>query len=423
MARKKLSEYELDSDVTSPEGGEPLTAVLPDDMVPAEFHNVPTDEMPRVLGHAMFYTIGEMRVHRGTLKDRMEAYDLPGWMVPNKVTPKRAFNRMADQLVDTTADRNVYPVESYEKVQTVEVEARKPTNDAIHLVGKLYVPADSTEDEDGRYKDRTLGVFRYKDGALVPVPKLEAMDELWDVWEKYKALACEEWVVTDDVDVWKEVGKRPNEKKFDVKPDGVKVHETWEDFVNDDDEDDEDEGPFGLFEVMQRSHLGRDLQKMMQRFTTHWTKSVKLRDGGAVYFTPARHSETVEKMKLLISEMGELFKHRGQDAELNRIPVLNNEEMNYMVEQRAQLAVRDRVEDAMEEYFDALEDREDELVSEISGVLRDALEGVEDLEDEYNTLLQAEISARSVVEEWLNSMPEGEEKEAAEEAVEEVFEE
>lgn len=382
-----VTDYELDSDVEA--GGRPLTQVLPAGFDPAEMGDeLDEDDLPQLLGHTVFYTVGDFVVNRAWLKKKIRDLGLPSWMIPNPMTEKRAFKQINERLVDDRHDangvpKNVFPTEG--EGGAAEVETRIPTddtgnkvNDEIHLVAQAYTPA-TDDDGEGEYDDYTLGVFRFNGETrdLMVRPKIGKSDELWSVWADYR----------------------------------------------DDARD--------LFREMQNSHTGRDIQKMLYNFTHHWTKSVKLRDAGAVYFVPARHAETTRLMKILVTEMGELFKEDGHAVELQRVPVMDTEEQNYMVEQRARIAIEERIDSALDTFFDEMadaqtEDVDDEdLIGDLTGVLRDALEDVDDLENEYNTLLQAEISARSVVQEWLadQGTPENRARDAIETAAESVFEE
>lgn len=416
-----ITDYELDSDVEA--GGRPLTQILPAGFDPSAMgDDFDESDLPKLLGHTCFYTVGDFAVDRDWLIARMDSLGLPAWMVPNQMTEKRAFKQIHERLVDDRRDsngvpKNVFPVEGHNGA--IEVETRIPTNDAgnkmnneIHLVAQEYTPSGD-DDTEGKYDDTTIGVFLFdsETNSLLARPKVETGSELWPIWA---GTHDSEWAAADDLsaltvkDVDIDTVTRFNGEWYGYR-DGAKV----------------------LFNVMQNSHTGRDIQKMLYNFTHHWTRSVKLRGAGAVYFVPARHADTTEKVKVLVTEMGELFKDDGYGVQLQRVPVMDTEEQNYMVEQRARVAVEERIDSILDSFFDDLaeaqsEDVDDEeLIGDLTDVVVDALEGVENIEDEYNTLLQAEISARSTVNDWLadQGVPENRAREAIEAAADRAFEE
>lgn len=339
-----------------------------------------------IIGHIISYTIGsDFIVPRDWLKTRMEELDLritaPGGnvdlMLPPKVTPKRAFNRVRDRLVDeVSAERSDFRAEGKREIdgRMTHFESKKATNDEWHLTAESYFTAeelnaqkDGKQYDDGEFRQVTLGVFRYNkehEGMLWD-SKIDETNLLWDTWNIFESRARE------------------------------------------------------MFAEMQESHIGRDIQKMLNRFTHHWTDSIKVRDGGAVYFVPAGYDEEVRALKTLIDEIDANYKHRGSDCELLRISVTDSDEERKQIEAKARKHVESQVESALSTAFDNLTD--DDTVEDIAENLQDRLKGIDAFADDYNALLSAKLSAQEVLRERLSDLS-GEQEAIVEEALEDAEE-
>lgn len=294
------------------------------------------------IGYAIWYTIGsDFVLPREWLQGRMEELELPEWMVPPKTTAKGAFTRTRDFLITPEFE------EQDIGGRNVEFETKKATHDEWHLLANAYFTADELgpEADDGEWKQTTLGIMRYmKDHeAIATIPKVDKDDRMWGVWEQMADRARD------------------------------------------------------LHDNMMESHIGRDIQKMLNRFVTSWTRTIKLRDGGAVYFVPASYEDKATAMKTLIEEMNQ-FKDRGEDVSLDRVPVINEDEQREMVEERARQHLEGEVQDALEAAIEDYKDDEETVVDEVVSVVEDNLEGTGDFVAEYNTLLDTRLDVREVLE-------------------------
>lgn len=365
-----IKDYKVESDVAV--DGSTITAIVDGEQ---------QDEVD-IIGHLISYTIGsDFTVPREWLKGRMEELGLyitvPGderkLMIPPKVTPKNAFNRTRDRLVDGVA--NTHPefygdgkreMELMGSERVVQFESKKATRDEWHITAEAFFNAEElgAEYEDGEFRQVTVGVFRYnkENEGILGVPKVDEEDNLWDSWKLFA----------------KEANK--------------------------------------MYGKMQNSHVGRDIQKMVNRYTHHWTDTIKVRDGGAVYFVPAGYDESVRAMKTLIDEIDAEFKYRGRDAELLRISVTDSEAERKQIEDKARKHVEEQAEAAMDAAFEALTD-DDSVADDIAAELEDRLEGLDGFADDYNALLNARLSAQEVLNDRLDSLK-GEKEKVVKKALE-----
>lgn len=370
-----VRDFRLDESDVEIEGHGPIRAVQGEDGEAEE-------EMENYLGFTTFYTIGEeFEVPREWLISRMEELGLPVWlpglgpdaknpkeyMAPPKVTPKRAFNRVRKYLITPENDEDEIGG------RTITFEMKKASTEAFHIMANAYFSADELDAEDGEWRQRTLGVCRYnkENASMLTVPKVEDGDPLFGAWEYFRDEAGE------------------------------------------------------MFERMLESHIGKDIQKMMYKYTHYWTRSIKLRDGGAVYFVPRTHAASLDALKTLIDEINTEFKRRGKDASIRRIVTVGAKEEREMVEARAREYAHTEATDALSNaiglYEERLEADEDTLVDELIDDLRDRLKDQMGFAEEYETLLDAEIAIEEIVDEWKNARNlEGEKRHIVEKALEEA---
>ena len=374
--RVSAKDFRLDSDFDI--DGDQLTAVV--DMDDEDDGG----EVPAI-GYTMIYTIGEMVIPRDWLMGRMEDLGLPVWcpgmegekeyMLPPKVTPKRAFTRTRKYLMDSVNDHQTIDG------RLVEFETRKGDTNTFHLLANAFFEGEIEGiDDDGEWRQVTIGVCRYnrEHGAMAVEAKVDENDPLHAPWLNFKDAALE------------------------------------------------------MFMEMQESHIGKDIQKMMFKYVNHWTDSVKFREGGAVYFVPAKHEASLAALKTLVTDInegeneeGEKFKDTGNNCEIQRIPVVNNGEMRQAVEDRACAHVEDQVSSALpaafESYENQLENNEEVLIDGIVEVLEEQLVETDDFATEYNALLDAELDVREAVEGWMEGRRLGEAKQnIVEEALQKV---
>lgn len=356
-----ITDYELEADVRV--NGATITAIVDGEE---------QDEVD-IIGYLMSYTIGSDflivndpeetdETGREWLLRRMGELGLPEWMAPPEVTPKRAFNRTRDHLIDPDNEDSVI------RGRETAFETNKVNNDEWHINAKAYFDAEELDQEDGEFRTATLGICRYskENEGILTIPKVSEDDPLWDRYHYFAEKAMK------------------------------------------------------MFEQMQSGHIGRDIQKMLNRFTSHWTNDriIRLRSGGAVYFVPAGYGKYVDGLTALIKEMGVRFKEKGRACEIIRVPVMDSDEQREQVEERAREALERQVEDAFGAAFDTL--AEDETVAEdVAKELEGRLEELDEFSDDYNALLSARLSARKVVEQKLDELS-GEKEELVESALEDA---
>lgn len=284
----------------------------------------------------------DLETGRDWLLRRMDELGLPAFMAPPKVSAKGAFTRTRDHLVTPRND------EADLDGRTVEFETKRASSDTWHLLANTYFTAADLGQEDGEWKQVTVGVFRYMSeyGEIATTPKIDRDDRMWEKWAYFAQRATE------------------------------------------------------MFAEMKESHIGRDIQKMVNRFTHDWSHTIKFRDGGAVYFVPAQYDEHLDALKTLIEEIGEGHKDQGKDCELKRIPVVNDDERREMVEERAQEYIEVRVEDALTDAMEAVRENEEELTEEIKQEAREKVKQGDSFAAQYNDLLELELSIDNVVDEF-----------------------
>lgn len=364
---KALSDYRLEENVDA--GDYTITVGSADG-----------DEEIDPLGWTMSYTIGDFEVPREWLVQRMEELGLPEWSVPTVPTKKRAFDRTRKRLLNDENDETTVEYEGREL--TVKFEVEMATREEFHILAKTWFPADVVGGEDGQFRTTTLGIVKYNAGAPITTAKVPAQDPLYGAWERFETRVvanCEE---------------------------AARVPEQYLP---------EDESTVGLYQWYQNSHIGRDVQKMMYRYVNHWTDSVKLRDGGAVYFVPVKHTGSLEALKDLVSEMDEKWKFRGKDLELQRWSVVDREEERRQVQRRVEKHLREAVQSRLEDAFEALDDASEEVAEEAVAVAED-LSDEDNLMTEYNALLDAELRIQDILEDWVGSVT-GAEAELVEEVM------
>jgi len=345
----KIGDYQIDGDAQDDEGQNLMGISGADDPEDVE-----------VVGQAIWYTIGSDFVissdgtdgdesGREWLLRRMDELELPEFMAPPEVSAKGAFTRTRDHLVTPRNDEANYDG------QTVEFETKRAGRDSFHLLANAYFTAEDLNADDGEWRQVTVGVFRYvsEHSAMATVPKIDRDDRMWDAWEAFSQRAT------------------------------------------------------ALMDEMEVSHIGRDIQKMMNRFTHDWTHTVKFRDGGAVYFVPAQYNDTLDGLKTLIEEINVRFKTHGRDCELKRIPVVNDDERREMVEDRARQHIEGKVEDALEGAMEAVKENEEELTQEIIASAEETVKDGDSFAAQYNDLLDLRLSVEDVLDEFAEDIEGG----------------
>lgn len=153
------------------------------------------------------------------------------------------------------------------------------------------------------------------------------------------------------------------------------------------------------WELQQESNTGRDIRSMITRFFTTRSQSVKFRAGGGVYFAPVAAEDVVQAFDTLVTEINAEYKKDGFPCELDTIEVADSDEKKSMVEEKVRRDLDRQVRELVEEAIEDLAD-EDTLVDDLIGEVEDELEDVEGFAEQYNALLDAEMSVREYLEQW-----------------------
>lgn len=386
-----IKDYGVQSDVAVGNGAT-ITAITDGD----------EQEEVSIVGHLISSTIGsDFIVPRPWLEQRAEELGLTiiapdtgeeELMIPPEASAKSAFTRTRDLLIEEfSAYHSDFSSEGKTMIdgRKTTFESKKVSNDEWHITAEAFFTADelnAVEEKDydyGEHRQTTVMVCRYdpeQEGMRTPHINDDLGDSLREVTEK---LAYGE--------------DNPAKVEGSARLEGAK------DFVD----------------RMKESNIGRDIQKMLNRYVKHWTDSIKVRDGGAVYFVPAGYDDSVRALKTLIGEINEEHKHRGSECELLRVAVTDSEEEKRQIEAKARKHLENRIDAAMEAAFAALSE-EDTLVEEIAEDFQDRVEALDaDFADDYNVLLNAKLSAQDVVEERMDRLS-GEHEEVVEQALEEM---
>jgi len=154
-----------------------------------------------------------------------------------------------------------------------------------------------------------------------------------------------------------------------------------------------------IFEEMKQSNLGKDIRNSVREFATQHSTSVRMRDGGAVYFVPAHYEELMSAWKEIIGGLNE-WKDRGHPAALDTVEVIDSPAKREMVEQKVRQSLTEAVEGIVDEALEELD--EDQAAAEVVAGLADELDEAENMAVEHNALLNADISVRQSLESWKN---------------------
>lgn len=316
-----------------------------------EIEAVPDNEDLEILGWTAISTIGnDFVVPRDWLEATANDAGLDPELLPPETSRKRAYNRALSRLCDR-------PRSWDEKVDDIEVGLHEEAHDEYHI--------EVTDRRDDDVTTEKLGaiVFDYDKDPSKPVVR----------------------------------PGHPNPEKrcvYDLS-DGTKWYKLWMDYVR----------AFGAeYDEMRASNLGRDLRAALTGWFTEESRSVKLRNGGAVYFAPITAEETVRAWKDLIEAAGEEHKsaREGYRTEVSLMKVQNAEEERETIERRAVQEIREDIEDLVEDAIEELD--EGALVDELVGELGSEVDELDDFASEYNVLLDAEITIERYLNEWKDEL-------------------
>lgn len=314
-----------------------------------------------LLGWQIIFTVGdEFTVPVEWVEQRFMDLGLPGHLLPNQITPRRAFVHAGKRVIQQ-ADLDL-PNE-------VDVRTWRNTPED-YLTFHLEVTDRRNDDLDP--EGSTIGYFGYDPDSeevranMDPeVSKMERGDELSRIYAD-----CAETFQQD-------------------------------------------------FELLKTSYKGEDVRKMIRdRFVKGASTSVRMRDGGAVYFVPAQYGDALRALIEIMEGINSEWKDEGFDAQLEAYEIIDTEEKRAMVAQKVENELENTVEKAMEAAFEELDGdvAAQKAISEAGSELVEA----ENLAVEHNALLEAELSVKKEIESWKEKVADEEQEKVVEAAMEEV---
>lgn len=354
------------------------TDLSSDAQVPGQFGPQPIgavtdeDDVEEILGHIMMSTTGDVVVPREWLRERFQSE--PGLtlnLMPSPTTQWGAYRRAMRRLIDDEWDEKEIPVEtgginqSYQTKFTIENPDDAGVN-VFNVMANVYFPESEVGVEGGKWNQVDLGHFNF-DGEK----DSEKMTFHTRVDEDEQPILHNQWM--------KLVGRAK-----------------------------------GLWRKMNKSHLGEDLRNVLKRLVRRETNSVAFRN--AVYFIPARHSETLEALHDVWEDLND-FKSSGQRCRIITTPVVNTEQQRQQVRELAEEKLEGMIDDAIDDAIDRLEEYEDESAESVAEHILDEIGDATGFQNEYNQLLKLRLSVERVLEDHYESL-EGEKQEIVQSVME-----
>lgn len=281
------------------------------------------------------------------------------------LSPRLLPSDVSDKRAFTRAGNRVDDrmVASMEKSKNVEINLEKVKYKRI-----FHVEVHDRRDEE-RFDGELIGVIRFDTDRGEPdyQPRVDPNHEMYDTWEEYRYEFAEE------------------------------------------------------YDLMKNSNLGEDVRHMIVKFFRSRSQSVKFRAGGGVYFAPVASEAVVKSLDQLVTEIDREHKRSGFPCELDTIEVADSDEKKSMVEEKVRRELESQVSELVEDAIDELAN-EDVFVDELISDLESELDDVEGFANQYNALLDAEMTVREYLEEWRETVS-GEAEEMVEGVLEEAQEE
>lgn len=325
-------------------------------------------EQVEVLGYATVSTIGDAVIPRDWLLQRADELGLPEYLMPSEPRPSSAYKRAVRRLLSDGMDKQ------YVDGREVHLEMRNPdhADPNVRIIeAAVHFPQTETGTEGGEFSHHTLGLLDYD----AEVQDFRAVEKLESGSQQYDKLSP----------LWKQVTNRMDE----------------------------------LFEEMATHNLGDDVrdQTLYYLRTRYTNTAVSLRDGGGVYFFPVELADTIEALATLLEDINREFKTGGRRMGLHTMPVFDQEAQREWIEERVETELEERVDSVIEAAFDSLEDGETaaDIAQEAVGELEDQFETAE----QYNGLLEAELSVEQALQQRMGEVKD----EQKEELIEKILEE
>lgn len=301
------------------------------------------DDDAEILGFLMMSTTGDwIYAPRDDLQEKFQRYGIHPRLLPREVQPWMAYSRMTNELIYTDNDEASVRLDTFDTDLEVTFRLEDGSDRYYHLYGDVYYPEEVVGEEGGKHNAVHLLTLNYSEEIerINTVPQIEDDHALWDYCKDFMSRAQT------------------------------------------------------LFSKHQSHHNGNDLRGTIEDFLFQGANTVRFRNG--CYFVGAHHQDTVEGMANVWDWLN-TCKERGQRCRIDTIPVVNSEKQREQVERLAREKTEAMVDEAIEAAIEDLTGEENaEALAE--AIVADVSEA-ENFVQEYNALLDAEMSVERVLEE------------------------
>lgn len=306
-----------------------------------------------VLGYGTMYTVGadyNCVVPRDWLVRKAEELRLPEYLLPKQVSPTYAFSRAMNRMTEEWDNEFWFSIPRLDGGPAEPHEVRVDFRDGdetrlTHVYCRTFFDSDESGEEGGRWISQKIGHINYdrdNDRIVTRSNDLAGKKALQKIWAE-----C-----TGTIRQWKQ--------------------------------------------EMEQSHIARDIRQMMYTIINERTETViPLRR--SVYLFPAGLGDIVDKMSELFSAIDEQFKAKGEEVAVRTFEVLNTEEKRDWIETKVQEEVSGNIDSILETAFDEFD--EDATADEALKLIRDNVSIKEQTAEQYNSLLEAEISVKNLLRE------------------------
>lgn len=299
------------------------------------------DEDTEILGFCMMSTTGGwIYAPRDGLKEQFSRFGISHRLLPREVRPWMAYSRMTNELVNSDNDEEYTTVTGHEEQLEVTFRLEDGDEKYYHLYADVFYPESIIGEDGGEHNAVKILTLNYypESERIATDPQIEKGTPLWDFCLDFMSRAQQ------------------------------------------------------LFNKHQSCHDGNDMRNVINDFRSQGVNTVRFRNG--CYFIGAHYQEEVEGMAEIWSWLNE-HKTRGQRCEIMTIPVVDSEKQREQVERLARQKTEDMVDEAIEA---ALDDLTDESNAEhLAESIVDEVSEAESFAEEYNMLLEAEMSVKEVL--------------------------
>jgi hypothetical protein len=323
-----------------------------------------------VIGRAYWSTTGEVIVPQEWLKEQFRKYDLPMYLLPSEPSPWSAYRRTLSYLIQP-GYADTFTVDGHD----VEVEMRDDEDHANRnfIEAHEFIPASERMDDEGRWKKTDIGMIDYNKEQQAPM--------------------------------------------FENREGGYRFSNVWATIVK---------RCRDLSDELGESYIDADMRNNLLYEAQGSNNSIKLRDGGAVYFVPNMYAGRMEKLSKVWSAMNtsdevrKVGQHGGNEVRITTMPVFDTADKMELVERQVKKRLRSDVDEALEKAFNRLSGDTDETAGEIVEHVADQLEQASGIEADYNALLQSRLSVEEMLKDELRNLSDVEKRDVVEEAIGEV---